>query len=337
MAVLEVRGAVEAERLGPPREIAERGGIAMIENAEIVHGEVPLTGLPGLVEPRHRAQEPERVRVTRVAVDLARRPPLHDPPRVHDVDPVGHPGGIRGAVRESGLVLEPLDAVGEGRLDRDAPRVNQVFGPQVTRPPRHRAVQQYLAVRIPRRQFDVVDDRVVRIVWIQLTEGGYANRDAELTTAGGNTEAAKLSCSQASTGTPCVSRYSSVSPTSRIDFAPAHTTATEVLASSCRSAEMSKDSRAMAERIHAIVTAAVPSLVPKTYYGMPAYAREGKDGKVICFFKNKSKFKVRYSTFGFQPEASLDDGEMWPTEFAVIKLTPSVEARISDLVRKATG
>lgn len=102
-------------------------------------------------------------------------------------------------------------------------------------------------------------------------------------------------------------------------------------------AKMPADERAMAERIHAIVTAAVPSLVPKTYYGMPAYAREGKDGKVICFFKNKSKFKVRYSTFGFQPDASLDDGEMWPTEFAVIKLTPSVEARVSDLVRKAAG
>ena len=102
-------------------------------------------------------------------------------------------------------------------------------------------------------------------------------------------------------------------------------------------AKMPADERAMAERIHAIVTAAVPSLVPKTYYGMPAYARERKDGKVICFFKNKSKFKVRYSTFGFQPDASLDDGEMWPTEFAVIKLTPSVEARISDLVRKAAG
>jgi uncharacterized protein YdhG (YjbR/CyaY superfamily) len=102
-------------------------------------------------------------------------------------------------------------------------------------------------------------------------------------------------------------------------------------------AKMPADERAMAERIHAMVTAAVPSLVPKTYYGMPAYAREGKGGKVICFFKNKSKFKVRYSTFGFQPDASLDDGEMWPTEFAVIKLTPSVEARISDLVTKAAG
>ena len=93
----------------------------------------------------------------------------------------------------------------------------------------------------------------------------------------------------------------------------------------------------MAERIHAIVTAAAPSLAPKTYYGMPAYARDGKDGKVICFFKPKSKFKVRYSTFGFQPDASLDEGDMWPTEFAVIELTTAVEARIAELVKKAAG
>ena len=101
--------------------------------------------------------------------------------------------------------------------------------------------------------------------------------------------------------------------------------------------KMPADDRAMAERIHAMVTAAVPSLVPKTYYGMPAYARDGKDGKVICFFKPKSKFKVRYSTFGFQPDARLDEGEMWPTEFAVISLTPPVEARIASLARKAAG
>ena len=101
--------------------------------------------------------------------------------------------------------------------------------------------------------------------------------------------------------------------------------------------KMPPDDRAMAKRVHEIVTAAVPALVPKTYYGMPAYAREGKDGKVICFFKAKSKFKVRYSTIGFQPDASLDDGDMWPTEFAVIKLTPGVEARITDLVKKAAG
>jgi uncharacterized protein YdhG (YjbR/CyaY superfamily) len=102
-------------------------------------------------------------------------------------------------------------------------------------------------------------------------------------------------------------------------------------------AKMPPDDRAMAERIHDVVTAAVPSLVPKTYYGMPAYARDGKSGKVICFFKPKSKFKVRYSTFGFQPDASLDDGPMWATEFAVIELTPDVERRIGDLVRKAAG
>ena len=102
-------------------------------------------------------------------------------------------------------------------------------------------------------------------------------------------------------------------------------------------AKMPADDRAMAERIHAIVSAAAPALVPKTYYGMPAYATEGKNGKVIAFFKPKSKFKVRYSTLGFQPDAKLDDGDFWPTEFAVITLTPAVEARIAELVRKAAG
>ena len=102
-------------------------------------------------------------------------------------------------------------------------------------------------------------------------------------------------------------------------------------------AKMPADDRAMAERIHELVSAAVPSLAPKTYYGMPAYATEGKNGKVIAFFKPKSKFKVRYSTFGFQPDARLDDGQMWPTEFAVIELTPAVEARIVELAKKAAG
>jgi len=102
-------------------------------------------------------------------------------------------------------------------------------------------------------------------------------------------------------------------------------------------AKMPADDQAMAERIHDIVTGAVPSLVPKTYYGMPAYAREGKDGKVICFFKAKSKFKVRYSTFGFQPDATLDEGVMWPTEFAVTELTSAVAKRLADLVKKAAG
>ena len=90
----------------------------------------------------------------------------------------------------------------------------------------------------------------------------------------------------------------------------------------------------MAERIHALVTAAAPALVPKTYYGMPAYA---KDGKTICFFQPKSKFKVRYSTFGFQQHARLDDGDMWPVAFSVAKLTPEVEAQIAELVKKAAG
>jgi uncharacterized protein YdhG (YjbR/CyaY superfamily) len=102
-------------------------------------------------------------------------------------------------------------------------------------------------------------------------------------------------------------------------------------------AKMPPDDRAMGERIHEIVMAAAPDLAPKTYYGMPAYAQPGKDGKVIAFYKAKSKFRVRYSTLGFQPDAKLDDGEMWPTEFAVIELTPAVEKRIAELVTKAAG
>jgi uncharacterized protein YdhG (YjbR/CyaY superfamily) len=99
-------------------------------------------------------------------------------------------------------------------------------------------------------------------------------------------------------------------------------------------AELPASERAMAERIHAIVSNAGPSLVPRTFYGMPAYS---KDGKVICFFQAKSKFKVRYSTFGFQPDALIDDGEMWPVAFAVTKLTAAAEARIAKLVKKAAG
>lgn len=99
-------------------------------------------------------------------------------------------------------------------------------------------------------------------------------------------------------------------------------------------ADMPIAERVMAERIHELVTTAAPSLVPRTYYGMPAYAR---DGKVICFFQAKSKFKVRYSTFGFQPDARIDEGEMWPIAFAVTELTPGSEARIGELVKKAVG
>jgi uncharacterized protein YdhG (YjbR/CyaY superfamily) len=99
-------------------------------------------------------------------------------------------------------------------------------------------------------------------------------------------------------------------------------------------AEMPTADRVMAERIHELVMKAAPSFVPKTYYGMPAYA---KDGKTICFFQPKSKFKVRYSTFGFQPDATIDDGEMWPIAFAVTELTPRAEARIVELVKKAAS
>jgi len=99
-------------------------------------------------------------------------------------------------------------------------------------------------------------------------------------------------------------------------------------------AVMPPDERAMAERIHALVTSSAPDFMPRTYYGMPAYAR---DGKVICFFQAASKFKVRYSTFGFQPEAGIDDGDMWPVAFAVMKLTPAVEKRIATLVKQAAS
>jgi uncharacterized protein YdhG (YjbR/CyaY superfamily) len=97
-------------------------------------------------------------------------------------------------------------------------------------------------------------------------------------------------------------------------------------------AEMPAPDREMGERIYALVTQTAPVLVPRTYYGMPAWA---KDGKVICFFKPASKFKVRYATFEFQPDARVDDGEMWPVAFAVTKLTAGVEAKIAELVKKA--
>ena len=91
--------------------------------------------------------------------------------------------------------------------------------------------------------------------------------------------------------------------------------------------------RSMGKRIHEIVTAAAPELMPKTWYGMPAYA--DKDGKVICFFQAASKFGVRYATFGFQPDAKLDDGNMWAASFALIKLTAAEEAKIIALVKKS--
>jgi hypothetical protein len=99
-------------------------------------------------------------------------------------------------------------------------------------------------------------------------------------------------------------------------------------------AELPEPDRSMAARIHEIVKAAVPTLASKTWYGMPAYA---KDGRTICFFQAASKFKVRYATLGFQPDARLDDGAMWPNAYAVLELTPEVERRIAALVRQAAG
>jgi uncharacterized protein YdhG (YjbR/CyaY superfamily) len=92
--------------------------------------------------------------------------------------------------------------------------------------------------------------------------------------------------------------------------------------------------RALAERIHELVTATAPELAPRTWYGMPAYAR---DGKVVCFFQDAAKFKARYATLGFSDKAALDDGAMWPTSFALTELTPAVEEQIVALVRKAVG
>jgi uncharacterized protein YdhG (YjbR/CyaY superfamily) len=99
-------------------------------------------------------------------------------------------------------------------------------------------------------------------------------------------------------------------------------------------AEMPAADRVIAERIHAVITEHAPVLKPKLWYGMPAYAR---DGKVVCFFQAADKFKSRYATFGFNDVAKLDDGTMWPTAFALAKLTPADEDRIAGLVRKAVG
>jgi uncharacterized protein YdhG (YjbR/CyaY superfamily) len=99
-------------------------------------------------------------------------------------------------------------------------------------------------------------------------------------------------------------------------------------------AEMPKPDRAMAERLHAIIKASAPALSPKTWYGMPAYA---KDGKVVCYFQSAHKFKSRYATFGFNDAANLDEGAMWPTSFALKELTAADEARIGALVKKAVS
>jgi hypothetical protein len=99
-------------------------------------------------------------------------------------------------------------------------------------------------------------------------------------------------------------------------------------------AEMSERDRAMAERLHAVITASAPALWPRLWYGMPAYA---KDGHVVCFFQNADKFKTRYATLGFSDKANLDQGTMWPTAFALTELTADDEARIGALVKKAVS
>jgi uncharacterized protein YdhG (YjbR/CyaY superfamily) len=99
-------------------------------------------------------------------------------------------------------------------------------------------------------------------------------------------------------------------------------------------AEMQESDRDMATRLHAIITDSAPDLSPRTWYGMPAYA---KDGKVVCFFQSAQKFKTRYATFGFSDEANIDEGAMWPTSFALKQLTAAEEKKIAALVKKAVG
>ena len=99
-----------------------------------------------------------------------------------------------------------------------------------------------------------------------------------------------------------------------------------------RIAAMAAPDRAMAERLHALIRSVAPDLAPRTWYGMPAYA---KDGSVLCFFQDARKFKTRYCTLGFTDKAALDDGELWPVAFALKKLTPAVEARITELLKNA--
>jgi hypothetical protein len=99
-------------------------------------------------------------------------------------------------------------------------------------------------------------------------------------------------------------------------------------------AEMPERDRAMAERLHALIKANVPALSPRTWYGMPAYAN---DGNMVCFFKCADKFKARYATLGFSDKAKLDDGSMWPTEFALKELTPATEERICALIKQAVS
>jgi len=102
-------------------------------------------------------------------------------------------------------------------------------------------------------------------------------------------------------------------------------------------AKMSEPDRSMARRVHAVIKAAAPSLVPRTWYGMPAYALPGKEGKIVCFFQDAAKFKARYATLGFSDKGRLDEGNMWPVVYALKTLTSAEEAKITSLVKKAVG
>ncbi|HLC11339.1 DUF1801 domain-containing protein [Candidatus Bathyarchaeota archaeon] len=102
-------------------------------------------------------------------------------------------------------------------------------------------------------------------------------------------------------------------------------------------AQMQEPDRTMGKRLHAIIKESAPALSPRLWYGMPAYAKDGKDGKVVCFFQTAQKFKTRYATFGFSDKANLDEGAMWPTTFALKALTAAEEARIATLVKKAVS
>src|SRR4051794_16017344 len=102
-----------------------------------------------------------------------------------------------------------------------------------------------------------------------------------------------------------------------------------------RIAEMDPEDRALAERVHATVTSNAPELLPKTWYGMPAYANA--DGKVVVFFQDSGKFKYRYSTLGFQDSPNLDDGDLWPVSYALLKWSPAVEKQVAELVRTAVS
>jgi uncharacterized protein YdhG (YjbR/CyaY superfamily) len=101
--------------------------------------------------------------------------------------------------------------------------------------------------------------------------------------------------------------------------------------------EMSEADRTMAKRLHAVIKASAPALSPKLWYGMPAYARAGKDGKIVCFFQPAQKFKTRYATLGFNDSANLDDGGIWPVAFALKRLTATEEAKVAALLKKAVS